>query len=227
MTVLQVCCGRFEKSRRLHRRQEMIEEALLGAFESGARSSLGIFVQRDGFAGRAGRTSDAGGFHRSIEMVVDHLERLGIGVVDADLFLGEFLLEDLVFDAFEGERARCVEAHGLEVASEYFHCRNTAVFDRGNELGTGRKGKVAAAPEAEALGIGERLHFRRAGRGDVDDTSIRQSALQAEPCPALLRRRLVAAFGLAAGGVGHGMAFIENDNAIKIGAEPIDDLLHA
>ena len=43
----------------------MIEEALLGAFEGGARGGLGLRVQRAGLAG------DVGGPHRRVEIVVD------------------------------------------------------------------------------------------------------------------------------------------------------------
>src|SRR3546814_20895282 len=49
--------------------------------------------------------------------------------------------------------------------------------------------------------------------------------LEPEPSPALLRRRLVAAFALAAGGIGHCVGFVKHDYAVEIGAEPVDDLL--
>ena len=38
---------------------------------------------------------------------------------------------------------------------------------------------------------------------------------------------LVAAFALAAGGVLHGVALVEDDDAVEIGAQPFDDLLDA
>ena len=54
-----------------------------------------------------------------------------------------------------------------------------------------------------------------------------QRVLQAQAGAALLRGRLVAAFALAAGGVLHGMALVEDDDAVEIGAQPVDDLLDA
>src|ERR1700738_2763779 len=48
--------------------------------------------------------------------------------------------------------------------------------------------------------------------------------LKAKPRTALLRRGLVAAFALAACGVLHRVALIENDDTIKIGAQPFHDL---
>ena len=51
--------------------------------------------------------------------------------------------------------------------------------------------------------------------------------LQAQSGAALLRRRLIAAFGFAAGGIGHGMGFVEHDHAVEIASQPIHDLLDA
>ena len=34
----------------------------------------------------------------------------------------------------------------------------------------------------------------------------------------------IAAFSLAASGVGHGMRLVENDHSIEVGAQPFDDL---
>ena len=48
--------------------------------------------------------------------------------------------------------------------------------------------------------------------------------LQAQARAPLLRGGDVAAFALAAAGVLHGMALVENDHSVEIGAQPIDDL---
>ena len=53
-----------------------------------------------------------------------------------------------------------------------------------------------------------------------------ERVLQAQPGPALLRRLLVAALGLVAGGVGHRVGFVEDDDAVEIAAEPVEDLAH-
>ena len=60
---------------------QMIEKALLGALEGGARGGFRLPVQRAGLAGDVGR------LHRRVEIVVDDGERAGIGVVDADLLV--------------------------------------------------------------------------------------------------------------------------------------------
>jgi len=49
----------------------------------------------------------------------------------------------------------------------------------------------------------------------------------AQPGAALLRRALVAALGLLARRVLHGMRLVEDDDAIEVAAQPLDDLLHA
>ena len=54
-----------------------------------------------------------------------------------------------------------------------------------------------------------------------------QRVLQAQSGLALLRRFLLAALALVAGGVGHGVGLVEDDDAVEIAAEPVDDLLHA
>src|SRR3546814_4954673 len=59
-----------------------------------------------------GSAGDPGGFERGVEVVVDHLERRCETVVDADLLRGELVLEHLIFDAVEGQRAGGIEAEG-------------------------------------------------------------------------------------------------------------------
>ena len=94
-----------------------------------------------------------------------------------------------------------------------------------HELGAGGEGKVLAAPEAEPLGVGEIVHGGGARGRDVDDARIGQRVLQAQPGPALLRGRLLTALALAAGGIRHGMAFVEHDHSVEVRSQPIDDLL--
>ena len=65
---------------------------------------------------------------------------------------------------------------------------------------------------------------RGAGRRDIDDAGVRQRVLKPQAGAALLRGGLVAAFALAAGGVLHGVALVEDDHAVEIGAQPFDDL---
>src|SRR6185503_10089607 len=97
------------------------------------------------------------------------------------------------------------------------------------------EGKIGAAPQAEALGIGKVVHRRGARRRDVHDTCVWQRVLQAQAGAALLRRHLIAALGLAAGRVLHGVALVEHDHAVEVGcgleaglaAEPGEDLVEA
>ena len=67
----------------------------------------------------------------------------------------------------------------------------------------------------------------RAGRGDIDHASVRESVLEPKSSAALLRGGDVTAFALAAGGVLHGVALVENDHSIEVGTQPFDDLLDA
>ena len=54
-----------------------------------------------------------------------------------------------------------------------------------------------------------------------------QGVLQAQSGLALLRRFLFAAFAFVAGGIGHGVGFVEHDDAVEVASEPVDDLLNA
>src|SRR3546814_3888661 len=79
MAGLQVARDAGDQRRRLHRGDQMVEEALLGGFESAARRRFGLGVQG------ACRAGDVGGLHRPVEIIMDDLKRTGIAVVDADL----------------------------------------------------------------------------------------------------------------------------------------------
>ena len=62
-----------------------------------AFSALMIF----GIALLAVAYATGGSFERLIQPIVDDLIGLGIGIVDADLLVGQRMFENLVFDAFE------------------------------------------------------------------------------------------------------------------------------
>ncbi len=115
----------------------------------------------------------------------------------------------------------------MQVARQHFHGGDAAGLDRLDEFGARGEREILAAPEAEPLGIGEIVDGGGAGRGDIDDARVRQRVLQAQAGAALLRGGLVAALAFAAGGVLHGVALVENDHSVEIGAQPFDDLLDA
>jgi hypothetical protein len=71
---------------------------LLIRFKRRARGGLGVPV-----VGGAALACDVGGLQRLSQIAMDDLKRVGIGVVDADLLLCQRMLDDLVFDALEGE----------------------------------------------------------------------------------------------------------------------------
>ena len=135
MAGLEIALDRGDQRRGLHRGDEVIEEALLGALEGRAGGRLGLAVQRPGLAG------DVGGLQRRVQVVVDDLEGARIGVVDADLLGRELVLDQLVFDPLIGERAGRIEAERLEVAGEHLHRGDAAGLDRLDELGRVAKGK--------------------------------------------------------------------------------------
>ena len=77
--AVEIALDRRDQRRRLHRRDQMIEEALLGAFEGRARGGLGLR-----FSVPVSPVILAAS-QRRVEIVVNDLEGAGIGIVDADL----------------------------------------------------------------------------------------------------------------------------------------------
>ena len=68
MTIGQPLLDGPDQRRGLHRRDQVVEEALLGRFESRTGGRLGLRVQR-----AVGGTGDPGGFERGVEVVMDDL----------------------------------------------------------------------------------------------------------------------------------------------------------
>ena len=231
VALVEIALDGADQRRRLHRGQQMTEEPLLGRFKGRAGGGLGLPVQRALGAG------DVGGFHRRVEMVVNDRERPGVGVIDAALLAGERMLDQFVFDAVVGERARSVEAERTQIARQHFHSGDAAVFDGLDEFGACGEGEILAAPEPEPLRVSEIVDGRRPRRRDIDDAGVGQRMLQAQAGAPLLRRGDITAFALAAAGVLHGMAFVEDDDPVealcipclgraapRLLAQPFDDL---
>ena len=84
-----------------------------------------------------------------------------------------------------------------------------------------------AAPETEALRIGEIVDGCGAGRRDIDHAGVGQRVLKPQARTSLLRGGDITAFTFSATGILHGMALVEYNGSIEIGAQPFDDLLDA
>ena len=96
VALVEIARDRGDQGRAFHRRQQVIEETLLVGFKGRARRGLGVAV-----IGAAVGAGDVGSLQRLVEVLVDDLKRVGIGVVNADLFSRQLVFDDLVFDAFE------------------------------------------------------------------------------------------------------------------------------
>ena len=214
----KIALDRRDQRRRLHRGDEVIEKALLGAFERRSRGGLGLAVQRSGFAGDIRRLESR------VEIVVDDGEGASIRVIDRDLLVGEPMLEQFVVDAVIGKRSGGIEAQRFQIAREHLHRGDAASLDRLDEFRTIGEGERIVAPEAEPLGVGEVLDRRRPGRRDIEDAGVGKSMLQPQARPTLLRGLDIAALAFTAARVLHGVAFVEDDDAVEFWAEPVDDL---
>ena len=211
----------------LHAGQQMAEEALLGALEGGQCRRLGIPVQR------VLALDDAGGLQCLLDVLVDDLEGAGIGVVDAPLFGRQRVFEDFDLDPVIGERAGLVEAERLQVAGNHLHRGDAAGLHGGDELDPGLERGLAGGPEAEPPCIGETGDGGGASGRHIGDARVGQRVLKPQTGTALLGRLDLAALALRAGGVRHGMGFVEHDRAVEGMAvllveragEPFDDLV--
>ncbi len=83
----------------------MAEKALLGALEGRARGRFGLLVQRAAPV----RAGNIGRCHGRVEVVVNHLKTFHIGIIDADLLRRQRVLDQLIHDAIEGQRASGIE----------------------------------------------------------------------------------------------------------------------
>ncbi len=205
-----------------HRGQQMAEEPLLGGLESRAGGGLGLAVQRT-----AGFASNVGRFQRRGQVPMYDSEGERICIIDPALLQRKRMFQHLVFDAVIGQRARRVEAKRPQIAGQHLHRGNAASFDSLHKFRPRRKRKVLATPEPEALRIGEVVHRGCAGGRNIDHAGIRQLVLQTQARPALLRGRDLAALAFRSCGIGHGMAFVEEDHPVEIRPQPVDDLVDA
>ena len=151
----------------------------------------------------------------------------GIGIINAALLGAERMLQHLVFDTVIGQRPRRVEAERPKVAGQNLHRRDTASLNGFHEFRPGCEREILPAPKPEPLRVGEVVDGRRARGRDIDYAGIRQLVLQAQTRPALLRGHGIAPLTIAAGGIRHCMAFVEEDHPVEIRPEPVDDLVDA
>ena len=218
-----------DEARALHGGQQMAEEALLGALEGRECCRLGVAVE--GIA----VLHDAGRLERHLEVGVNDLEGLGIGIVDAPLFRRQRMLQDVDLDTVVAERPGLVEAEGLEIARDHLHRRHPAGLHGDHEIRALFEGGLSASPEAEALGISKAGNGSGPGGGDIHDPGIGQCVLEPQSGAALLRGRDLSPRALGPGGVGHGVSLVEHDDALEGMArvfihpagEPADDLVQA
>lgn len=102
---------------------------LIRGFEAGQRGALGLRIKRI----TADSVDDVGRCENLVEILVDQRPGIGIGIIDADLRGSELMLERVVFDPGETQRAGGIEAHCLEIAADDLHRGDAAFFHRDGE----------------------------------------------------------------------------------------------
>ncbi|CAB4910383.1 unannotated protein [freshwater metagenome] len=219
VTAGKVLGDRGDQRWELHPDQELAEEPLLGRLEDRQRGGLGPAV--------VGILREAVGDARRIEggaqVGVDDRPCIGIGVVHRDLVDRELMLQDVVLDAGEAQRARGVEPLHLEIARDQLQRRDPApaqAFHERLAVGEGR----ARPPQPEACGVGEIVHVRCARGGDVEDAGAGKEVLQADAGDPLVGPVLGAEAAFAAGDTRHLVRLVEHDHAVEAVPQPVEDL---
>jgi len=206
----------------LHRQQQLVEEALLGAFKPASRGSFRTAVERCAID----FVDHAGQLQRLLKVLMDDRPGVGISVVNGDLFGCQIMFQDVVFDACEAECARLIEAKCLEIARHEFHRSDAPCPDLADEIfPVGKRG--ARSPQTKPHGIGKVVDLRGSGRRGVENPGIGQIVLQQHAGDALQRSAFRAAGALAPCNTAHLVALIEGDDTVEILARPIEQLLQA
>lgn len=154
---------------------------------------------------------------------------LGVGelIIHAVLVRRELVHEKIDHYALVSKRARGVETEGFEIPRHHLHRRDAAFVHGRHEFLVGVERHVVGSPEAETLRVGEVFHRGGADGADVDDARIGNGILEAEAHQPLLRGLAPAAVAVAAGGVGHGVRLVEDDDAVEVFPQPGEDLVEA
>ena len=204
----------------LHRKQHLAEETLLGGLEARAGRCLRPAIQ----SGVLETIDDAGEFQGFFHVPVDDGPGIGVSVVDLDLRGRQFVPQDLIFDTGEAQRSRHVEPSRLEIACDQFHGGDPALANAGDELLAIGERRLRS-PEPEPHGIGKVVDLGRPRRRGVEDPRGGQMVLEPNAADALLRSLLGSECALASCDTAHLVRFVEGDDAVEIGAGPVDDLL--
>ena len=83
------------------------------------------------------------GLERSDKVLIDHLERACIGIVDADLLGRQRMLQNIDLDALVGQGAGGIETKRFQIASEHLHGGDAAGLDGLNKVRRVANGKSA------------------------------------------------------------------------------------
>jgi hypothetical protein len=137
---VQIALDRGEQCRRFHSSDQVIEESLLVAFEGAPGGGFRLAIQGTGVA------RDIHGFQRRLEILVNDLEGMSVGIVDADLFRSQRMLDDLDFDAFVRQRACGIKSERFQIASEDFHGGNAAGLYGCDKVCAVGERKIGTAP---------------------------------------------------------------------------------
>ena len=170
-SLVEVLLHGAQQRRALHRGEQVAEEALLCALEGAHRGGLGLGVVR--FA----QARDAGGFECFLQVGVDDLERVGVGVVDLALRGGDGVLQDVDLDPGVAQGAGLVEPEGLQVPGDHLEGGDAAGLHRLHELVAVLERSAVGSPQAEADGVGQALDGAGPCGRDVQDAGVGQRVL--------------------------------------------------
>ena len=195
-------------------REELIEEALFGSPENAPSSSIL-------FAARA-----RGICKRGVDIFYDDLPCTGDGVVAINLFWRQGMDDLVVFNPRIRDGAGEIEPQGLEITGDQLHIAHAGGGYLRNKVLCIRESTMRP-PDSQARGIRKVADLCGCrGRG-IDDARIGEGLIKVKPGLGLLRGYFGPAQPFLWDGVLEIVAFIGNNDAIKIFPKPFNHLLYA
>ena len=177
-------------------------------------------------------SENASALQRLLQVRVDDLEGVGVGIVDPALLFRQGVLQQLYLHSVVGQRPGLIKPERLQIPGDDFHGGHAARFHRGDEIGALLERSLVGAPEPKALGVGQSRQGRGAGGGHIQNARVRQRILEAQPRAALPGGGDITARTLGAGRVRHRVGLVEDDDAgkrvavllVQAAGQPLDDL---
>ncbi|OQB45715.1 MAG: hypothetical protein BWY00_01695 [Firmicutes bacterium ADurb.Bin153] len=203
----------------MHRRDDLVPESLIRSPKLRHGGRHGSAVQ-----GSALVILGASQAHGRMDVLEDALPGPGHFIVDFPLLRGKGMFKPVVFHIIVGQTSCRIDAHGLHVLRDHLHDAYATGRDVLHESPCISEWGLCT-PKAQPRSVGKVHNFRGACRRDVEDPCLGKHVLKLDTgkrSSGGLCHAPSASYGYR---VAHVVRFIEGDHAVKIGTQPVRNLL--